>query len=177
MHQTGNMPSHRFARLAANSLPGSGPYNQVTGTNATHAFPHHLHPPVPSGAYPYYPQYYGTSPPSTVIFPNQETTEDTGSPGSTEEHPNPHQLPQVPFQYGHQYNHHPIYPPQGHYYNQFYDHNCHVPTGQSSTGDESKNNSLPERIGMERTNDQFRERTDEKSLSEHDDDPDRHSDD
>jgi hypothetical protein len=180
MHQTGNMPCHRFARLEANGGSGSGPYNPIAGSNSAHAFPHHLHPPPPPGAYPYYPQYYGPTPPSTVTFHNPERTEDTDSPGSTEEHPPTHPIPPVPFQFGHQYHHHhhPTYPPQSQYYNQFYDHSGHMGIGQTSTSDEmNKNDALPDRIGIERNNDQLLARTDEKSLSEQDDDRDGHSDD
>ena len=175
MHQTGNMPSHRFARLAANNLPGSGPYNLAAGSNSTHSFPHHIHTPPSPGAYPYYPQYYGPSPP--LIFPNPDSTEDIGSPGSTDELPSIHQVPAAPFQFGHQYHHHPVYPPQSQYYNQFYDRNCHLPAGQALTGDESTNDSSPERIGTKRSHEQLHKRMDEKSLPGHVDDRDSHSND
>lgn len=170
MHQTGNMPIHRYTRLTATGESGTGPYHPVAGSNSAHAFPHHHHPPPPPGAYPYYPQYYGPTPPSTVTFPNSERAEDTDSPGSNAEHPQTHP---IPFQFGHQYHHHPVYPPQSHYYNQFYDHSGHTGIAQASASDEmNKRNTL-----SERNSDELLARGDEKSQSELDDDRDGHSDD
>ena len=161
MHQTGNTPVQRFARLNATDPIHHG---------ASHAFAHHLHaPPLPPGAYPYYPPYFGhpPPPPPTMMFPHAEDEEDTGSPSSADEHPPMHPASVVPFQFGHPYHHHnSVYPPQNQYFNQLHDCNYHAHAGPSSPlGVLNKHHSTPERNRAE----QLGKKSDKSSPSDQND--------
>jgi hypothetical protein len=106
MQQTGNMPSHQYARLAAKWVPGTGPYNQVTSSLDRS------------------PQIHGPLPPST---PNPGHPSYV-SPFMYNHHP-PHNF-QYPNPYHQQY--YPLPAGQSATHDQYY----HLPTGQSSAPDE-----------------------------------------
>jgi hypothetical protein len=139
MQQTGNMPSHRYARGAGHWVPESSSYN-ITTDSSTHAFPAQQALP-----YPYCPhQYYGQR--FTNTFPTPTVTQhgQISNPEYSSTYP-----PQgMPYFNGHP---HPVYPTQHDYYNQFYDPHFHLPAGPSATSDGMGKNDSSESGTVERS--------------------------
>jgi hypothetical protein len=127
MQQTGNMPSHRYARMAANWVPGTGPYNQVIGLAASLGQPTHTPGPLQPTLNPVHPSYASPFPYNNrhnhALYPTQQL--------------------QYPNTYHHQYYNLPT--GQSASLDQYH----HLPTEQSSEPDEYQNRSrYSEEYGM-----------------------------